>query len=99
MKLIALSILIMLLLSGCYAAVDKNYPQICVNLCKNARINLSNGPCLANPINNSDWVCDVAHNPRQRIDNLPQNQCSAFREGRAHHFVEVDEHCRIIRIV
>lgn len=28
------------------------------------------------------WVLDVA--------NLPLNQCQAFLEGKAHHFIEID---------
>ncbi len=70
----------------------------CISLCakeKSNGVNLSNGPCLSNEIV-SDWVCDVAHNPRQDIDNNPTNQCSAFGSG-AHHFVEVDENCGFIK--
>jgi hypothetical protein len=75
---------------------------ICVNLCTAALEkgeNLSAGPCLANPINNTDYVCDVAHSPRQKTDNLPENQCSAYREGKAHHFVEVTPECEVIKSV
>ena len=54
------------------------------------------GPCLSNNIA-PDWVCDVAHNPRQPIDNDPANQCEAFLAGQAHHFVEVDGNCNVIR--
>lgn len=73
----------------------------CAELCKeklNERQDISNGPCLSNEIA-PDWVCDVAHSPRQTIDNLPENQCSAYREGKMHHFVEVDEKCNLIRAV
>jgi type II secretory pathway pseudopilin PulG len=73
----------------------------CVNACKQAMIagkDLSNGPCLLNPIPElKDWVCDVAHWPRQPVDNLAENQCSYFREGKARHFVEVDIACNFIR--
>ena len=76
----------------------------CVNLCNGARqhgMDLSNGPCLSD--NNDawiyeDWVCDVAHKPRLIVDNLPENQCQDFRQGKAHHFVEVNEKCEIIRV-
>ena len=73
----------------------------CMDECK-ARLakgeDLSNGPCLLNPVeNHSDWVCDVAHSPRETVDNLPENQCSAFREGRSHHFVEVTPECQFIK--
>lgn len=59
---------------------------------------LSAGPCISNEIA-PDWVCDVAHNPRQAIDDLPENQCSAYKEGKAKHFVEVDETCNLIRAI
>jgi hypothetical protein len=61
-------------------------------------VDLSNGPCLLDPISDlQDWVCDVAHEPRQDVDNDPKNQCSAYREGKAHHFVEVDPSCNLIK--
>ena len=78
----------------------------CTLLCNAAKKNgipLQNGPCLSDIYaaewNVPDWVCDVAHAPRQPVDNLPENQCTTFRDGKAHHFVEVDENCNIIRIV
>src|SRR3989338_4624598 len=40
----------------------------------------SNGPCLTNDLL-PDWVVDTVHNPRSNIDDLPENQCQAFREG------------------
>ena len=52
-------------------------------------IDMSNGPCLSNEII-PGWVADVAHSPRQPIDDKPENQCPAYREGRAKHFVELD---------
>ena len=58
---------------------------------------LSNGPCLSNSIAD-DWVCDVAHSPREYGDNQPENQCSAFRAGEANHFVELDENCGLIKV-
>lgn len=57
---------------------------------------LSSGPCLSNKVV-PDWVADIAHSPRQDIDNLPANQCSAYREGTAHHFVELDPDGNLIR--
>jgi len=45
----------------------------------------------------SDWVCDIVHNPRQEVDNRVENQCSAFRENKAHHFVELDQNGEIIK--
>ncbi len=61
--------------------------------------NLSNGPCLANPLPGfPDWVCDIAHSPRQVMDDLPENQCSAYGKT-AHRFVEIDGNCNLIRAV
>ncbi len=74
--------------------------EMCVSLCKGAKergLDLSNGPCLSNNLMEG-WVCDVAHWPRLEVDNRPENQCSAFREGRARNFVEVDEDCRVIKV-
>jgi hypothetical protein len=73
----------------------------CIQACQNALNegrNLNDGPCLLNPIpENTDWVCDVAHDPRQSVDDTSDNQCSAFRQGMAHHFVEVDPNCNFIK--
>jgi hypothetical protein len=59
----------------------------------------SSGPCLANPLPppNENWVADVAHDPRRPVDDDPANQCSAYRDGRADHFVELDPDGRLIR--
>lgn len=58
--------------------------------------NFSNGPCLSNALL-PGWVLDIAHNPRQEIDDLAENMCPAFREGRATHFVELDPEGNLIR--
>ena len=57
---------------------------------------LSNGSCISNALM-PDWVADIAHNPRQALDDLPENQCPAYLEGRAHHFVELDLEGNLIR--
>ena len=75
----------------------------CIELCREALdsgADLSDGPCLSDnneQWNIEDWVCDIAHSPRQAIDNEPANQCRAFREGRASHFVELAPDCAFIR--
>lgn len=56
----------------------------------------SSGPCLSNALM-PDWVADIAHSPRQSIDDLPANQCPAYLEGRAHHFVELDPEGNLIK--
>ena len=59
---------------------------------------LSDGPCIAEELPGlSDWVADIAHEPRQPVDDQPANQCRRFREGEAHHFVELDPSGRLIR--
>lgn len=63
---------------------------------KAAGVDMSSGPCLSNEII-PDWVADVAHWPRQEVDNDPTNQCPSFREGKAHHFVELDPDGNFIR--
>lgn len=56
----------------------------------------SNGPCLSNALM-PGWVADIVHSPRLPIDDLPENQCSAYLEGRAKHFVELDVDGNLIR--
>lgn len=56
----------------------------------------STGPCLSNALM-PDWVADIAHSPRQTIDDLAANQCPAYLEGRARHFVELDLEGNLIR--
>lgn len=50
-------------------------------------------------VNNIGYAIDIVHVPRNSQDNLPENQCSEFREGRVSHFVEIDYKGNIIRIV
>ncbi len=64
---------------------------------KNLEVDFTSGPCLTNDLL-PDWVADIAHNPRQKIDDLPQNQCQAFIEGRATHFVEMDAKGNILQV-
>lgn len=56
----------------------------------------SNGPCLSDALL-PNWVVDIAHSPRLPIDDLPQNQCPAYLEGKAQHFVELDPEGNLIR--
>lgn len=62
---------------------------------KSEGVDFSSGPCLGTIA--SDWVLDIAHNPRQPIDDLPENQCADYLNGRAHHFVELDPNGQLIR--
>jgi hypothetical protein len=73
----------------------------CIKACRAARTlgqNLDNGPCLLNPIPDAaQWVCDIAHNPRQAVDDEAANQCSVYADGQAGKFVELTPDCEVIR--
>ena len=70
--------------------------QLCQNKIADDSQDFNIGPCLSESII-PDWVCDIAHSPRQPIDNDPRNQCATFRNGTTHHFVEVDGNCNLIQ--
>ncbi len=53
---------------------------------------LSSGPCLGEIA--PGWVLDIAHLPRQSLDDLPQNQCQNFQ-----HFVEMSPQGEIIKVL
>jgi hypothetical protein len=59
---------------------------------------LSAGPCISEGLPGlSDWVADIAHDPRQSVDDQPANQCQSYRSGQAHHFVELTPDGQLIR--
>jgi hypothetical protein len=59
---------------------------------------LDAGPCIAEQLPGlPEWVADVAHDPREDIDDEPGNQCRRYREGEASHFVELTPAGRVIR--
>ncbi len=59
---------------------------------------LSSGPCIAQQLPGlPDWAADIAHDPRQPVDDLPANQCQSYRDGQTHHFVELTPGGRLIR--
>jgi hypothetical protein len=61
-------------------------------------IDLADGPCIAEELPGlPDWVADVAHDPREEVDNLPENQCQRFGSGEATHFVELDPDGNVIQ--
>jgi hypothetical protein len=104
MKKLVFSVLLVFLLGciqsnpGLPSSIDP--VKECTSLCKELKgeMDFSSGPCIANPLKeNKDWVCDIAHDPREAVDNKPENQCSKFREGKARHFVELNEECRLIK--
>ena len=44
------------------------------------------------------YAVDVVHVPRIEEDNLVENQCADFREGRVGRFIELDKDGEIVRI-
>jgi hypothetical protein len=84
-----------------------NLPQAAFDAClascthtRDAGDAMENGPCLLDPIPvDPDWVCDIAHSPRVAADNLPENQCSFYRDGKSGHFIEFTPECGLIRAV
>jgi hypothetical protein len=60
-----------------------------------AGTDFADGPCLGVVLEN--WVADVAHEPREEVDDRPENQCEAYRSGEAAHFVELDPDGELIR--
>src|SRR3954464_7113754 len=43
---------------------------------------MSTGPCISESLTDlPDWVADVAHDPREPIDDEPANQCQRYRSG------------------
>ncbi len=97
-----------LVLAGCISSDQVSQPhnkqvndvvQKCVQVCQEEKergADLSDGPCLSNAIA-PGWVCDVAHWPREAVDNDPKNQCSEYGKS-AWAFVEVDPDCKPIRV-
>jgi hypothetical protein len=57
---------------------------------------LSNGPCLTNALM-PGWVLDLVHDPREPVDDLSENQCSAYLQGQAMHFIELDLEGNLVR--
>ena len=61
-------------------------------------VDLAPGPCIAERLPGlDDWVVDVAHDPREDVDDDPANQCERFRAGDASHFVELTPGGDLIR--
>lgn len=46
-----------------------------------------------------DYAVDIVHVPRTDEDNLIENQCLDYREGKVSKFIELDENKEIVRIV
>jgi hypothetical protein len=62
---------------------------------KAAGVDMARGPCLG--VIRPGWVADVAHDPREDVDDEAENQCPQYRSGKADHFVELDPEGEVIR--
>jgi hypothetical protein len=61
-------------------------------------VDFTPGPCIAEQLPGlDDWVADVAHDPREDVDDEAENQCQRYRDGEASHFVELDPEGNLIR--
>jgi len=67
-----------------------------VDLCKQKKptysaVNWEKGPCLTNDINGTKYAVDIAHKPRQTVDD--NNTCASPTK-----WVELDTSCNIINV-
>lgn len=106
MRLIGLAALCIVLLAGCgggsgASQSEKDKAVAAAKLLYAGRaksLDLSAGPCLAETIPGlPDWAVDIAHDPRQPVDDQPANQCASYRAGQTHHFVELTPEGNLIR--
>lgn len=74
-----------------------NQAQFLYREAKKRGVDLSSGPCLTEALM-PGWVADLVHSPRQKIDDLPENQCRAYSNKDAKHFVELDLNGNVIRV-
>jgi predicted small lipoprotein YifL len=82
--------------SGSERAIDE--AQAAFSQAQSSGIDLNTGPCISESLPSlPDWVGDIAHDPRQPVDDQPANQCQRYRDGQAHHFVELAPDGQLIR--
>ncbi len=74
-----------------------NQAQIVYQDSKKLGVNFDSGPCLSNNLMPS-WVLDLVHSPRVALDNLEENQCSAYLSGQANHLIELDLEGNLVRV-
>jgi len=76
------------------AAAEKVFQQA-----QASGVDLSRGPCVSESLPGlSGWVADIAHDPREDVDDEPENQCQRYRDGEADHFVELTPEGEAIRV-
>lgn len=101
------AVIILLLVSGCAGddAVSDEERQRAIDAAMDvyereaaAGRDFSNGPCIAEQLEElPNWSVDIAHDPRREIDDQPENQCQAYRDGETEHFVELDPEGNLFR--
>ncbi len=60
-------------------------------------VDMNSGPCLTEELS-PDWVLDIAHEPRESIDDLPENQCARYLSGQAEHIIELNINGELIKM-
>src|SRR5574343_134630 len=98
---VVLGFIILALISN---SADNEYKeeaiQGCIALCKNEIAKgtiLNSGPCLSNNIA-PGWACDIVSNPKNKlIDDLPDNQCAAYKNKIVRNIVEITPNCVLIK--
>jgi hypothetical protein len=105
MRFVAIAVLLAASIAGCGGGdsasqedKDKAISAAKFIYAGKAKQDLSAGPCLSESVPGlSDWAVDIAHDPRQPVDDQPPNQCQSFRDGETHHFVELTPDGQLIR--
>lgn len=46
-----------------------------------------------------EYAVDIVNVPRNQEDNLEENQCQEYREGKVSKFIEIDKERSIVRII
>jgi len=104
--IIILILISLVFISSCKKINEENETKSklvgeCIQACNEAISNgqnLSDGPCLLDPMSNNHWVCDISHKPRLNIDNKKENQCNAWNNHTADHFIELTPKCELIKV-
>lgn len=105
MRLVATAFVCAVLIAGCGGSSgasqgdkDKAVAAAKFLYAGQAKRDLRTGPCLSESLPGlSDWAVDIAHDPRQAVDDQQSNQCQSFRDGETHHFVELTPGGQLIR--
>jgi hypothetical protein len=105
MRLVAVAVGLAIFIAGCGGSSgasqgdrDKAIAAAKFLYAGQGKRDLSSGPCLSESMPGlSDWAVDIAHEPRQTVDDQPANQCQSVRDGDTHHFVELTPAGQLIR--